>query len=130
MHRRRHTTNHPAVTVAAANLCTNLLGFRAVPQLIPGLIVQVAHDFLILGTIARHNIAIRIDEEGIEAHVTRQQALLAVDVVDQTVVKICTEPLLRTVATEQLVDQILEVLCDHRTVMDDVLCLNEVEAVM
>ena len=130
MHRWRNTTNHPAVTVAATNLCTNFLGFGAVPQLIPGLIVQVAHDFFILGTIARHNIAIRIDKEGIEAHVTRQQALLAVDVVDQTVVKICTEPLLRAVATEQLVDQILEVLCDHRTVMDDVFCLNEVEAVV
>ena len=130
VHSRTYTANHPAVTVAATNLCTNLLCLRAVPQFIPSLIVQVAHDFLILGTIARHNIAIRIDEEGIEAHVTRQQALLAVDVVDQTVIKVSTEPLLRAVATEQFVDQILEVLCDHRTVMDDVLGLHEIERVV
>ena len=52
----------------------------------------------------------------------------SVDIVDQTVVKVCTEPLFRAIAAEQFIDQILEVLCDHRTVMDDVLCLNEVEA--
>ena len=66
----------------------------------------------------------------IEAHVARQQTLLAIDVVDQTVVKVGTEPLLRAVATKQFVDQILKVLGDHRTVMNDVLCLNEVEAVV
>ena len=130
VHSRRNRTNHPAVTVAAANLSTNLLGLRAVPQLVPGLIVQVSHDFLILGTIARHNIAIRVDEEGIKAHVARQQTLLTIDVVDQTVVKVCTEPLLRAIAAEQFIDQILEVLSNHRTVMDDVLGLNEVEAVV
>ena len=130
VHRRTYAADHPAVTVAATNLCTNLLGLRAVPQLVPSLIVQVAHDFFILGTIARHNIAIRIDEEGVETHVARQQTLLTVDVVDQAVIKVCTEPLLRAVAAEQFIDQILEVLCDHRTIMDDVLCLNEVEAVM
>ena len=130
MHSRTYTTNHPAVTVAATNLCTNFLCFRTVPQLVPSLVVQVAHDLFVLGAIARHNIAIRIDEEGIETHVARQQTLLAVDVVDQTVVKVCTEPLLRAVATEQFVDQIFKVLCDHRTVVDDVLSLNEVEAVV
>jgi len=46
------------------------------------------------------------------------------------VVKVGAEPLFRTVAAEQFVDQILEVLCDHRTIMDDVLCFNEVEAVV
>ena len=45
-------------------------------------------------------------------------------------IKICTEPLLRAIATEQFVDQIFKVLCDHRTVVDDVLGLNEIEAVM
>ena len=45
-------------------------------------------------------------------------------------IKVCTEPLLRAVAAEQFIDQILEVLCDHRTVVDDVLCFNKVEAVM
>ena len=130
VHSRADRTNHPAVTVAATNLCTNLLGLRTVPQLIPGLIVQVAHDFLILGTIARHNIAIRINEEGIKAHVARQQTLLAVDVVDQAVVEVSTEPLFRAVTTEQFVDQILEILSNHRAVVNDVLCLNKVEAVV
>ena len=45
-------------------------------------------------------------------------------------IKVCTEPLLRAVAAEQFVDQIFKVLRNHRTIMDDVLCLNEVEAVV
>ena len=45
-------------------------------------------------------------------------------------VKVSAEPLLRAVAAEQFVDQILEVLSNHRTVMDDVLGLNKVEAVV
>ena len=45
-------------------------------------------------------------------------------------VKVGTEPFFRAVAAEQFVDQILEILCDHRTVMDDIFCLNKVEAVM
>ena len=110
VHSRTYTANHPAVTVAATNLCTNLLCLRAVPQFIPSLIVQVAHNFLVLGSIARHNIAIRIDEESVKTHIARQQTLLAVDVVDQTMIKVCTKPLLRAVAAEQFIDQILEVL--------------------
>lgn len=39
VHSRADRTNHPAVTVAATNLCTNLLCFRAIPQFIPRLIV-------------------------------------------------------------------------------------------
>src|SRR5699024_4910649 len=87
VHSRADRTNHPAVTVAAANLCTNLLCFRAAPQLVPSLVVQVAHDLFILGTITRHNVAIRVDKEGVEAHIARQQTLLPIDVVDQAVVK-------------------------------------------
>ena len=45
-------------------------------------------------------------------------------------VKVRTEPFLWTVATEQFIDQVLEILSNHRTVMDDVLGLNEVEAVV
>ena len=45
-------------------------------------------------------------------------------------VEVGTKPLLRAVAAQQLIDQILEVLCNHWTVMDDVLCLNEVEAIV
>ena len=45
-------------------------------------------------------------------------------------VEVSAEPLLRAIATEQFIDQILEILCNHRTVVDNVLCLNEVEAVM
>ena len=130
VHCRRNTADHPAITVTATNLCTNLLCFRAVPQLIPSLIVQVAHNFLILGAIARHNIAIRIDEEGVKTHVARKQTLLTVDIVDQTVVKVCTEPLFRAIATEQFIDQILKVFSNHWAVVDDVLGLNEVEAVV
>ena len=45
-------------------------------------------------------------------------------------VKICTEPLFRAVAAEQFVDQIFKVLRNHRTIVDDVLCLNKGEAVV
>ena len=45
-------------------------------------------------------------------------------------VKVGAEPLLRAVAAEQLIDQILEVLSHHRTVVNDILCLNKVEAVV
>ncbi len=48
---------------------------------------------LSFGAIAGHDIAIRIDEEGVKTHVARKQTLLTVDIVDQTVVKVCTEPL-------------------------------------
>ena len=130
MHRRADRADHPAVTVAAANLLADLFGLRTVPQFVPALRIKVAHNFFILGAIARHDISVRVNEEGIEAHVTRQQALLAVDVVDQAVVKVCTEPFLRAVAAEQFIYQVLEVLCNHRTVMDDVFCINKVEAVM
>ena len=128
MHSRRNTTNHPAVTVTAANLRTNLLCLRAVPQLVPSLVIQIAHDLFVLRTIARHDIAIRVDEEGIKAHVARQQTLLPVDIVDETVVEIGTEPLFWAVAAKEFIDQILEVLSNHRTIMDDVLSLNEVES--
>ena len=43
VHRRTYAADHPAVTVAATNLCTNFLCFWAIPQLIPSLIVQVTH---------------------------------------------------------------------------------------
>ena len=42
VHSRTYTTDHPTITVTAANLRTNLLCLRAVPQFIPSLIVQVA----------------------------------------------------------------------------------------
>ena len=45
-------------------------------------------------------------------------------------VKVCTEPLLRTLAPQQLIDKRLKVLRHHRAVMDDVLGLNKVEAVV
>ena len=45
-------------------------------------------------------------------------------------VKVCTEPLFRAIATEQFIDQILKVFSNHWAVVDDVLGLNEVEAVM
>ena len=45
-------------------------------------------------------------------------------------VKVRTEPLLRAIAVEQFIDQILKVLSNHRTVVDDVLRFNKIEAVV
>lgn len=130
VHGRAHRADHPAVAVAVADLRADLLGLVGVPELVPGLLIEVAHDLLVLGAVAGHDVAVGVDEEGVERHVARQQARLAVDVVDETVVEVGAEPLLRAVGPEQLVDQVLEVLGHHGAVVDDVLCLDEVEAVV
>lgn len=130
VHGRAHRADHPAVAVAVADLRADFLGLVRVPELVPGLLVEVAHDLLVLGAVAGHNVAVGVDEEGVERHVARQQARLAVDVVDEAVVEVGAEPLLGAVGLEQLVDQILEVLGHHGAVVDDVLCLDEVEAVV
>lgn len=130
VHGRTHRADHPAVAVAVADLRADLLGLVRVPELIPGLLVEVAHDLLVLGAVAGHDVAVGVDEEGVERHVARQQARLAVDVVDEAVVEVGAEPLLRAVGPEQLVDEVLEVLGHHGAVVDDVLGLDEVEAVV
>ena len=122
--------DHPAVPVTAANLLPHSFGFLAVPQLVPALPVQVAHDLLVLGAVAGHHVAVGVDEEGVKAHVTGQKALLTVDVVDQAVVKVSPEPLFRAVAAKQLVDQLFKVFGDHGPVVDDVFRLHEIEAVV
>ena len=130
MHRGRNRTNHPAVAVALSDIPPHRLRRFAVPQFVPGLGIQIAHDLLVLGAVAGHHIAVGVDEEGIEAHVAGQQALLTVDVVDQAVVEVSAHPLLGTLGPQQFVDQILEMLGDHGPVMDDVLGFHEIEAVM
>lgn len=130
VHGRAHRADHPAVAVAVADLSADPLGLVGVPQLVPGLLVEVAHDLLVLGAVAGHDVAVGVDEEGVERHVAGQQARLAVDVVDEAVVEVSAEPLLGAVGPEQLVDQVLEVLGNHGAVVDDVLGLDEVEAVV
>ena len=130
VHGRRDGADHPAVAVAVAHLGADSLCLRAAPQLVPALGVQVAHNFLILGAVAGHDVAVGVDEEGIEAHITGQQTLLAVEVVDEAVVEVGAEPLFGRIAPQQLVDEGLEVLRHHGAVVDDVLGLHEVEAVV
>ena len=130
VHGRAHRADHPAVAVAVADLRADLLGLVGVPELVPGLLVEVAHDLLVLGAVAGHHVAVGVDEEGVERHVAGQQARLAVDVVDEAVVEVRAEPLLGALGLEQLVDEVLEVLGHHGAIVDDVLCLDEVEAVM
>lgn len=130
VHSGAHRADHPAVAVAVADLRADLLGLVGVPELVPGLLVEVTHDLLVLGAVAGHNVAVGVDEEGVESHVAGQQARLAVDVVDEAVVEVGAEPLLGAVGPEQLVDQVLEVLGHHGAVVDDVLGLNKVETVV
>lgn len=130
VHGRAHRADHPAVAVAVADLRADPLGLVGVPELVPGLLVEVAHDLFVLGAVAGHDVVVGVDEEGVERHVARQQARLAVDVVDEAVVEVGAEPLLGAVGPEQLVDQVLEVLRHHGAVVDDVLGLDEVEAVV
>ena len=130
VHRRRDGSDHPAVTVAVAHLGADGIGLLRIPELIPALLVEVSHDLFVLGAVAGHDIAIRVDEERVEGHVAGKQARLAVDVVDEAVVEVGAEPLLGAVGLQELVHQILEVLRHHRTVVDDVMRLHEVEAVV
>lgn len=130
VHGRAHRADHPAVAVAVADLRADPLGLVGVPEIVPKLLVEVAHDLLVLGAVAGHDVAVGVDEEGVKRHVAGQQTRLAVDVVNQAVVEVGAEPLLRAVGPEQLVDQVLEVLGHHGAVVDDVLCLDEVEAVV
>ena len=130
VHGRRHGADHPAVAVAVAHAAAYLLGMGAPPQLIPGLVVKVAHNELLLGAVAGHYVAVGVDEERVERHIAREQALLPIDVVDEAHVEVRAEPLLGLVGLEELVYQVLEVLGHHGTVLDDVLRLDKVEAVV
>ena len=130
VHRGAHGADHPAVAVAVTHLGANPLRLLGVPELVPALLVEVAHDLLVLGAVARDHVTIGVDEEGVEGHVAGKQARLPIDVVDETVVEVGAEPLLGGLALEELVDQVLEVLRHHRSVVDDVLVLDEVEAVV
>ena len=130
VHGRAHAADHPAIAVTVADLRANLLGLVGVPEIVPRFLIEITHDFLVLGAVAGHHVAVGINEEGIERHVAGQQARLAVDVVDEAVVEVGAEPLLGAVGPEQLVDQVLEVLGHHGAVVDYVLGLDEVEAVV
>ena len=100
VHGGRNGAYHPAVPVAMANLFAHFIRLLAVPQLIPRLRVEVAHDLLVLCAVAGHYVAVRVDEESIEAHIAGQKALLSVYIVDQTVVEVGTEPLFGTVGLQ------------------------------
>lgn len=130
VHGGRNRAYHPAVPVAMANLFAHFLRLGTVPEVLPRLRVEVAHDLLVLGAVAGHHIAVRVNEEGIETHIAGQETLLAVYIVDQTMVEVGAEPLLRTVGIEKFVDEIFKILRDHRAVVDDILRLHKVEAVV
>lgn len=130
VHGGRRRADHPAVAVAAADLRAHGLRPRRAPQLVPRLGVEVAHDLLILGTVTGHDVAVRVDEERVERHVARKQPRLAVDVVDEPVVEVSSEPFFGTVRFQEFVYQVLDALRHHRPVVDDVLRLHKVEAVV
>lgn len=130
VHRRGDRTDHPAVAVAGADLLPYRFRLRAVPEFVPFLPIEVAHDLFVFRAVARHDIAVGVDEEGVETHVAREQTLLPVNIVDESVVEVGAEPLLRAVTAEHFIDEVLKILCHHRAVMNDVLRLNEVETVV
>ena len=130
VHGGAYATDHPAVAVAVAHLLADAVGLLGVPELVPRLLVEIAHDLFVLGAVARHDVAVRIDEERVERHVARQQTGLAVNVVDKTMVEVGTEPLLGAVGPEQLVDEVLKILGNHGAIVNDVLGFDEIEAVV
>ena len=130
VHGGRDGADHPAVAVAVAHLRADPLGLRAAPKLVPALLVEVAHDLLVFGSVAGHNVAIRVNEKRVERHVAWEQALLSVDVVDKSVVEVGTEPLLGALGLEKLVHKVLEVLGNHWAIVDDVMRLDKIETVV
>lgn len=71
VHGRRGRADHPTVAVAMTHVGADPLRCIGVPELVPGLHVEIAHDLLILGAVAGHDVSIRIDEEGVERHIAR-----------------------------------------------------------
>lgn len=130
VHGRRGRADHPTAAVAMTHVGADPLRCIGVPELVPGLHVEIAHDLLILGAVARHDIAVGIDEERVKRHVTRQQTGLAIDVINKAVVEVGAKPFLGFAALEELVDERFEVLGNHRAIMDDVLGLDKVEAIV
>lgn len=130
VHGRAHGADHPAVPAAAADLPAHRLRRFAVPELVPRLLVQVAHDLLLPGAVAGHHITVRVNEKGIEAHVAGQKPLLAVYVVDKAVVEVGPEPLFGAPGSEQLIHQGLKVCRHHGPVVDDIAALHKVKAVV
>ena len=130
VHRRGYRADHPAIPIAAAYFSSDRFCSFTVPQFIPSLQVQVAHDLLRLCTITGHHISEWIDEEGIKAHIAGQQPFLTINVINQTMVKVSTHPLLGAVGFQQFVDQILEVRGYHRAVMDDIIGFHKVETIV
>ena len=130
MHGRRGRADHPTAAVTMTHVGADPLRCIGVPELVPGLHVEIAHDLFILGAVARHDIAVGIDEERVKRHVTRQQTGLAIDVINKAVVEVGAKPFLGFAALEKLVDERFEVLSNHRAIMDDVLGLDKVEAIV
>ena len=127
VHSRGDGTDHPAVSVTVPDLFAYNFGFRTVPEFVPRLLIEIAHDFLVLGSVAGHNVAVGINEECVETHIARKKSLLSVDIIDKSVIEICSEPLLRAVGVQELIDQALELFCDLRTVMDNIFSFDKVK---
>ena len=92
VHGWRNRTNHPTISCAMTHYISNLIGLIRIPKLVPCLFIKISHDLLVLGAVARHDITIRVNEEGVESHVTRKKSVLSKNVVNQAVIKIGTEP--------------------------------------
>ncbi len=95
VHGRRHGADHPAVAVAVAHAAAHFLGLGVLPQLIPRLRPsKVAHNELLLGAVAGHDVAKGSMKNVSNAISHGRQALLPIDVVDEAHVEVRAEPLL------------------------------------
>ena len=130
VHSRGNGTYHPTVSVAGAHLFSYSVCLFTVPQFIPALLIQVAHNLFVFCTVARHHISVWVYKEGVKTHIAGEKPFLTVYVVDESVVEICTKPFFWAVGFEQLIDQFFKILCYHRSVVDFVLSLYKVKAVV
>ena len=130
VHGGRNRAYHPAVAVAVSYKASHLFRLFAVPKLLPALPVQVSHNLLFLRTVARHDIAVRVDKECVKAHIAGQQAFLRENIIDKSVIEIRSEPLFGTVGIKQAINEILEILRNREAILDYIIRLNKIEAVV
>ena len=95
MHCRRRGTDHPAVSVTFSRTLSYPARLIGIPQLVPALLPQIPHDRLFLHAVAGDHITEGIYEKGISRHIAGQKPFIAIDIVDQAVIEISPEPLLR-----------------------------------
>ena len=104
VHGRGNGTDHPAVSVTFSRTLPYPARLIGIPQLVPALFPQIPHDRLFLHAVAGDHITEGIYEKGISRHIAGQKPLVAIDIINQAMVKIGAEPFLGRLTLQKLVN--------------------------